>query len=154
LNFLAEVVALGEEAGNAARVVGFFIGGEQEGCIALCLLGGRDQTGRRALDVAGAQADRTVGRHAQCVRVGAPVRRVGHGVHVHVEHTLRSTAHGQQGNRAGAEVGELETEARQRPLKVVEHRAPDLTRWIAGVEGHQLFEVRKNGFEQCHGESP
>ena len=83
------VEAMRRCARNAAMqraIVGFLVAAEQErGIAAACACAAAISAGRRALDVAGAEADRAVAVDAQLERIGAPVRRDGHGVEVHVE---------------------------------------------------------------------
>ena len=82
--------------GDAARIVRFLVGGEQERCVPLRHLRGRDQRCRRTLDVAGPQADGAIAFDTQHMRAGAPGRRRRHRVQVHVEHPLRLAPHGEE----------------------------------------------------------
>ncbi|KAG1181543.1 hypothetical protein G6F35_015872 [Rhizopus arrhizus] len=77
--------ATGQERSDAARVVGFLVAGEQERGIALAGVGRRHQRSGSALDVTHAKADHAVVQAPHHVRVGSPVRRVGHSVQMHVE---------------------------------------------------------------------
>ena len=87
-------------------IVGLLVGGEQEGDVARGTARRDQQAGRRTLDVAGAQPDRAVRRHAQRVRIGGPVRRAGHRIQVHVEHARWLPTHREHGHRTGAVVGD------------------------------------------------
>jgi hypothetical protein len=145
----AEAMIAGEERGDAARIVRFFVRREQERRIALCHLCGRHECRGRALDVAGTQADRAIAFDAQRVRIGAPCRRRRHGVQMHVEHALGLPAHREQRDRTGAMVDDLDLEIRQLRAQVVEDAAgTDVAGRVAGVERHQRFEVLQRAGEQ------
>ncbi len=140
--------APGQERRDAARIVGFFIAGEQEGRVAITGIGGRHQRRSRALDVTHAKADHAVVQAAHHVRVGTPVRRVRHGVQMHVEQVLRRAAHGIQADRAGAMVDHLHIEPGQVVAQVIEDATGgDRTRRVAGVEGHQCLQVIERLFK-------
>ena len=139
----------GQERSDAARVVGLLVGGKQEGGIAIAGIGRGHQRRSRALDVAYPQPDHTVIQPPHHVRVSRPLRRIGHGVQVDVEQVLRGAAHGVQADRTGTVVDDLDREARQLRAQVVEDATGgDRTRRIAGVEGHQLFQVRQGGVQE------
>ena len=101
----------GEERGDAARIVGFLVGAEQEGRIArACACRGREQAGRRALDVAGAQADRAVVGHAQLQRIGGSRPASSGTVSRCTLNTRVGVAtHREQGHRAGAVVDDVDS---------------------------------------------
>ena len=135
-------VVAAQERGDATRIVGFLVGGEQEGGIALGDIRRRDQSCSRTLDVADAQADYAIIEAAHHMRIGRPRLRRGHGVEVHVEHPTRVATHGEQRDRTVAVVADLDAETRQLRADVVEDPASaDQARRVAGVEGHQRFEV-------------
>jgi hypothetical protein len=145
----AEAVIAGQERGDAARIVGLFVGAEEQRRIALRHLRGRHQRRCRTLDVAGAQANRAVRGHPQHMRIGRPRRRRRHRIQVHVEHPRGRAAHGEERHRTGAVIGHLDAEAGQLRAQVVEDAAgADLARWIAGIERDQRFEVAQGAGKQ------
>jgi hypothetical protein len=138
----------GQERGDAARIVGFLVAGEQERGIAVAGIGRRHQCSGGALDVAHAEADHAVVQAPHHVRVGAPVRRIRHRVQMHVEQVLRRAAHGVQADRTGAVVDHLDVEAGQVRAQVIEDATGgDRARRVAGVEGHQGLQVIERLFK-------
>ncbi len=140
--------ATGQKRGDAARIVGFLVAGEQECSVSVAGIGRGHQCGGGALDVTHAEADHAVVQAAHHVRVGTPVRRVRHGIQVHVEQVLRRTAHRIQADRTGAMVDHLDVEPGQVRTQVIEDATGgDRTRRVAGVEGHQGLQMRDRLFK-------
>ena len=110
-------------------------------CIAGGSIGRGDQSCRRTLDVAGAKPDRTLVLDPRDERIGAPRRRRGHRVQVHVEHPRGPAAHRQQRDRPVAMVLQRAPESRQLRLDVLEDPRPDRPRRIARVEGNELLQM-------------
>ena len=61
-----------QEAGNTPRIIGLLVGGEQQCQVAIAGMRHCQQGRGGALDVAGAQANRTVAGDAQRMWIGAP----------------------------------------------------------------------------------
>jgi hypothetical protein len=134
-----------EKACNAARIVRFLIGGQQQRHVALGGIGHRHQGSRSPLDIAGAQADRAILGHTQGVWISAPVRRIGHRIQMHVEQHLRLATHGVQGHGTRAVVGDAHVETRQVVAQVVEDAArADFARRIARVITDQRPKVSES----------
>ena len=140
-----KVVLLGEKTRDAAGVVGFLIRGKQKRRIARGLRSGGNQTGRRTLDVTGTQANGTVLDHTQGMRVGCPMRRIRHGVQMHIEDDLRIATDRQEGHRTRTKIGDLDAKPRQHRPQIIEDAVrADVTWRISGIERHQTFEVGQN----------
>ena len=77
------------------------------------------------------------------MRISTPRRRVRHRIQMHVEQVLRRSAHRIQTHRTGTMVNHFNLKTGQLRADVIEDAAfgTDRTRWIAGVEGHQLFQM-------------
>lgn len=102
-----------QERGDTARIVGFFVRRKQERGIAVTGIGRGNQRRRRALDVAHAQAHHAVVQTPHYVRVGAPVRRIRHGIQMHIEQVLRRAAHRVQAHRTCTVIDHLGLKPRQ-----------------------------------------
>src|SRR4249919_3323104 len=123
-----------EKGVYAARVVGLLVGTEQESGRTTAAFRSCQQTRRGTFDIAGAQADRAITRHAQFERIGRPCRRARHGVEMHVEQPRCLPAHGEQRHRAGTMVDDIDAEARQVRAQIVEDAAgADRPRRIARI---------------------
>ncbi len=151
-----EAVVAGKERRDATRIIGFLVAGEQERGVTRAHLRRCDQSCRGALDVARTQANRAIALDPQLERIAGPRRRRRHRVQVDVEHPPRLAAHGEQRHRAGTVIDHLDIEVRQLRADVVEDATGgDRARWIAGVVGHQLFEMLENlvkhGGALCNG---
>ncbi len=143
------IIRYAEEAGDATRIVCFFVGGQQQG---QRTVGGTchcQQRRCRALDIAGTETDCVIRGNSKFVWARAPVRRVRHRIHMHVEQVARLAAHRMQGHCAGAVVGYLHIESGQLRAHVVEHpTGADRTRRVTRVECDQRLEMRQRGIEQ------
>ncbi len=139
---LFEAVIHNEECADAARIVGFLIGSEEECGIACSILRRREQAGCCSLDIAGSEADSALLVDTQCERIGAPSWRIRDGVQMHVEHALRMAAHGKQRHRTGTVIGQVDLETWQLGTQGLEDAAAiDRARRIAGIERDQRFEM-------------
>lgn len=135
---------------DTARIVGFFVRGKHKRRITVAGIGRRHQRRRRTLDIADTQADHTVFGASHHVWISTPVRRIRHGIQMHVEQVLRRAAHRVQAHRPCTVIDHLDLEPRQLRAQIIEDAAlrGNRTRRIAGVEGHQRLQVVERGGEQ------
>jgi len=142
----ARARARAQKRADAAARTCLLVGGEQEGGVAPGPARRDDQRRGRALDVAGAEADRSILRDAQSVRILSPPRVRGHRVDVHVEQQRGAAARRQEAHAAVSQIldftresgAERVGEGREDPAAI------DGPRRVPRVGGDEALEQRED----------